>query len=101
MVVSSPAAARPGGAMHATQRSSDLPQRLLFLLVALLVPVCLYVVFAVVPTEQRMGVVQRIFYFHVPSALMAFLGVFLCAACSALYLLTRARRYDIAAHARR
>ena len=85
--------------MHATQRPSDLPQRLLFLLVVLLVPVCLYVVFAVVPTEQRMGVVQRIFYFHVPSALMAFLGVFLCAACSALYLLTRARRYDIAAHA--
>ncbi len=78
---------------------TDLLQGLLLALVALLVPICLHVIFAVVPTEERMGVVQRIFYFHVPSAFMAFLGVFLCAACSALYLWTRRRRYDIVAHA--
>ena len=37
----------------------------------------LYLVFMVVPTEQQMGIVQRIFYFHVSSAWMAFIGFFL------------------------
>jgi heme exporter protein C len=72
---------------------------LLLALVAVLVPLCLYVVFAVVPTEQKMGVVQRIFYVHVPSAFSAFLGVAICAAGSALFLATRRRRYDILAQA--
>jgi heme exporter protein C len=76
-----------------------LAERVLFLLVLVLVPICLFVVFARVPTERQMGVVQRIFYFHVPAAFMAFLGVFLCAALSGLYLATRRRAYDVAAHA--
>jgi len=46
-----------------------------------------------------MGVVQRIFYFHVPSAFAGFLGVGLCALFSALYLYTRDRRLDLVAHA--
>ena len=75
------------------------PERLLFVALLALVPVCLYQIFAVVPTEQKMGVVQRIFYFHVPAALAAFVGVALCAACSALYLWKRERRYDLLAHA--
>ena len=85
--------------MSVGERTIERGQRILFAAVALLVPVCLYVIFAVVPNEQKMGIVQRIFYFHVPSAFMAFLGVFLCAACSALYLVTRERQYDIVAHA--
>jgi heme exporter protein C len=76
-----------------------LPERLHFLALALLMPLCLYLIFAVVPTEQKMGVVQRIFYFHVPSAFAAFLGVCLCALFSVLYLLKRERRYDLLAHA--
>ncbi len=78
---------------------ADQWMRVLWLSLAVLGFLCLYVIFAVVPTEQKMGVVQRIFYFHVPSAFMAFLGVFLCAVCSALYLLTRERRFDLVAHA--
>jgi heme exporter protein C len=74
-------------------------ERALWILVALLVPVCLHVVFRSVPTEEKMGVVQRIFYFHVPSAFAGFLGVGLCAVCSALYLWKRERRYDLVAHA--
>jgi len=74
-------------------------QMMLFVLLTLLVPACLYFIFMVVPTEQKMGVVQRIFYFHVPSAFAAFLGVALCAVFSAAYLVTRDRRYDIVAHA--
>ena len=79
--------------------SIDALEPVLDALVVLLVPGCLYTIFRVVPTEEKMGVVQRIFYFHVPSALAGFLGVALCAACSALYLWTRDRRYDRVAHA--
>ena len=66
---------------------------------AILVLLCLHVVFRTVPTEGKMGVVQRIFYFHVPSAFAGFLGVTLCAVASALYLWTRDRRLDRVAHA--
>ncbi len=71
----------------------------LFAVVAVLVPVCLHVVFRSVPTEGKMGVVQRIFYFHVPSAFAGFLGVGMCALFSALYLWSRDRRLDRLAHA--
>ena len=74
-------------------------ERLAFIAVAILMPVCLYVVFAVVPTEEKMGVVQRIFYFHVPAAMAAFLGVALCAVFSALYLWKRRPDFDRLAHA--
>src|SRR2546428_11362787 len=78
---------------------AEISEQALDLLVALLVPLCLYTIFRVVPTEAKMGVVQRIFYFHVPSAMAGFLGVVLCAICSALYLWTRDRRLDRVAHA--
>ncbi|MEK7283197.1 MAG: cytochrome c biogenesis protein, partial [Acidobacteriota bacterium] len=74
-------------------------EQALWVLVAILVPVCLHVIFRSVPTEEKMGVVQRIFYFHVPSAFAGFLGVGLCAVFSALYLWKRERRYDLVAHA--
>lgn len=74
-------------------------ERLLFVVILLLMPTCLYVIFAVVPMEQKMGVVQRIFYFHVPAAFAAFLGVAICAVSSGLYLWKRDRRFDRVAHA--
>ena len=76
-----------------------LVEQAFFVLVAILFVVCLHVVFRTVPTEGKMGVVQRIFYFHVPSAFAGFLGVALCALCSALYLWKRDRRLDLVAHA--
>jgi heme exporter protein C len=78
---------------------SDRAEHALLILVAVLVPVCLHAIFRTVPTEEKMGVVQRIFYFHVPSAFAGFLGVGLCALFSALYLWTRDRRVDLLAHA--
>lgn len=74
-------------------------ERVLFITTLILVPVCLYRLFMVVPMEEKMGVVQRIFYFHVPAAFSAFLGVAVCALFSALYLWKRERRYDLIAHA--
>src|SRR2546426_9352102 len=48
--------------------------------------VALYLIFIVVPTEAEMGIVQRIFYFHVASAWVAFLCFFTVAGASAVYL---------------
>lgn len=74
-------------------------ERVLFIATLLLMPICLYTLFMVVPMEEKMGVVQRIFYFHVPAAFSAFLGVAVCVLFSALYLWKRERRHDLIAHA--
>ena len=88
--------------MTETQRVISSPamlQRLPLTLAAIALPLALREAFLQAPTETKMGVVQRIFYFHVPSAMMAFLGVGLCAVLSALYLWRRDRRLDAAAEA--
>ncbi len=41
---------------------------------ALLMLINLYNIFIYVPNEASMGIIQRIFYFHMPSALLAFLA---------------------------
>ena len=38
------------------------------------------------PYESTMGLVQKIFYFHVPSWIAMFLAVFICGFSSAVYL---------------
>ena len=50
--------------------SSKTPAILLTLtgLGAVLTLACLYAIFVVAPVEARMGIVQKIFYFHVPCA---------------------------------
>lgn len=53
-----------------------------------------YLIFFVVPTESSMGVVQRIFYVHVPSAWVAFLAFGIVALCSLVYLWLRDDRLD-------
>ncbi|HYR95860.1 MAG TPA: cytochrome c biogenesis protein CcsA [Candidatus Binatus sp.] len=59
----------------------------------------LWIVFMVVPTEREMGIVQRIFYFHVSSAWVAFIGFFLVAGGSAVYLWNGSRAADRLAQA--
>ena len=46
----------------------------------------IYMVFAWVPTEADQGIVQRIFYFHVPCAWVAFAAFGLVAICGIFYL---------------
>jgi len=90
----------PEPAMRTSDPAWSAPaERMIFVLAAILVPVCLHAIFRTVPTEEKMGVVQRIFYFHVPSAFAGFLGVGLCALFSGLYLWKRDRRLDLVAHA--
>lgn len=52
-----------------------------------------------VPTEASMGVVQRIFYIHVPAAWTTFLAFGISAVASAAYLWLRDERADAAAAA--
>lgn len=53
-----------------------------------------YMTFIWVPNEAEQGVVQRIFYFHVPLAWVAFLAFFVVFVGSVLYLRTRANEWD-------
>jgi heme exporter protein C len=46
----------------------------------------IFMVFAYVPTEAQQGIVQRIFYFHVPCAWVAFASFALVALSGAFYL---------------
>jgi heme exporter protein C len=56
------------------------------LLTAALLSYALYLALVAAPTEQTMGNVQRIFYYHVPSAWTAFLLFFINFICSIQYL---------------
>jgi heme exporter protein C len=69
----------------------------LIALALLLVPVALYAIFALAPVEQQMGVVQKIFYFHLPTWWATYIGFVTCAVCSAVYLKNRDDRWDAVA----
>jgi heme exporter protein C len=49
---------------------------------------------ALTPLELKMGLVQKIFYIHLPSAWCAFLGFLLAACASVLYLWKRRPVFD-------
>ena len=51
-------------------------------------------VFAWVPTEATQGLIQRVFYFHVPCAWVSFLGYGITAFAGILYLRKREDRWD-------
>jgi heme exporter protein C len=59
-----------------------------------LVLLLLWQVFFWVPTEALQGVVQRIFYIHVPAAWVAFMAFGVVAFCSAVYLWLKDERAD-------
>src|SRR5574340_1848585 len=57
----------------------------------------LYMALVVAPTEQTMGDVQRIFYYHVPSAWTAFVLFFINLVASIVYLVRRKPAADMVA----
>ena len=59
-----------------------------------LMTVALWMAFLYAPDEAVMGAVQRIFYFHVPAAIVTFLSVFVLLGASIGYLWTRDRRWE-------
>jgi len=46
------------------------------------------------PFEQTMGLVQKIFYYHVPSAMLMFTSAFVCGIASAVFLFRRSAVAD-------
>src|SRR5687768_8925009 len=71
----------------------------LTLVTVLLLGAALYLIFAVAPVEEQMGIVQKIFYFHVPSAVAMYIGFVLCGVGSIGYLVTRKDPWDAIAAA--
>jgi heme exporter protein C len=67
------------------------------LLTAVLLSYALYLALVWAPTEQTMGNVQRIFYYHVPSAWTAFLLFLINFVASVWYLIRRSVKADIIA----
>ncbi len=61
---------------------------------ALLIPVAIGMVFFYAPIEKTMGSVQKIFYFHVPLAMMAFLSFFVAFISGIMYLRRRQQIWD-------
>ena len=70
---------------------------ILAVLTGVLLSYALYEALVVAPTEQTMGNVQRIFYYHVPSAWTAFILFFINFFASIVYLIWRANKADIVA----
>jgi heme exporter protein C len=62
------------------------------MLIAMLV--ALYMVGFYAPVEREQGVVQKIFYFHVPSAWVSFLAFFVVFVFSFRYITSRDKRWD-------
>jgi len=58
----------------------------------------IYMVFVYVPTDSVQGIVQRIFYFHVPIATMTFVSFGCVALASGVFLWKGTRAWDRLAH---
>lgn len=73
--------------------------RIAFLIItSLLMLVNMYLIFMWVPTEQNLGISQRIFYVHVPVAWVGMVAIFVVAIGSVLHLITRNDRWDAIAY---
>jgi heme exporter protein C len=60
--------------------------------------IAIYTIFMYAEIEKTMGVVQKIFYMHVPSAWVAFLAFFVTFVFSILFLFKRKRIFDTYAY---
>ena len=89
--------ARPTGGTRNTGLFSF--SRLLALLGGALMVVNVYLIFMVAPTDAVLGNVQRVFYFHVPMAIMSFIAFAVVFVASVVYLVGRKQWWDRLAHA--
>ncbi len=79
-------------------RRPGLLDKLLSVLTLPGIGLALYMAFIFAPAERTMGVVQRIFYFHLSLAWIGFLAFFVVFVSGVLYLATRSPRWDTLAH---
>ncbi|RME06264.1 MAG: cytochrome C assembly protein [Anaerolineae bacterium] len=63
-------------------------------LTAIFFVVAVFLVFVFAPMERTMGLVQKVFYFHVATAWVGMLGFMVAAVAGILYLIKGDRQYD-------
>ncbi|HEY2460455.1 MAG TPA: cytochrome c biogenesis protein CcsA [Candidatus Acidoferrum sp.] len=63
-------------------------------IVVSLMTVAAYAAFFIAPTERTMGPIQRIFYLHAPSGMVALLAFFICFVGNIAYVFQRQARWD-------
>src|SRR5712675_414436 len=88
----------PGTSGPKASRSDGLFHALLALAAVFTVGTIQFVAFKA-PVEASMGIVQKIFYFHVPAAYAMYLGATACFVGSAGYLYNGRRGWDALAKA--
>lgn len=66
---------------------------------AILLGLALHAIFVIAPDEKTMGAIQRIFYFHVGSAMACYLAIGILFVSSIMYLATCRRHFDLLASA--
>jgi heme exporter protein C len=76
-----------------------MKDKFLRFLVFILMLLSLYLAFFYAPIEKEMGIVQKIFYFHVPGAWVASLAFLVVFVVSILFLRTGDFKYDVIARA--
>ena len=83
------------------QLAEQLPSLRVYLVIltGLLMLANLYLIFMVAPTDAILGHVQRVFYFHVPLAIMSFLALLIVFVASLVYVFRREARWDNLAQA--
>src|SRR5688572_21100891 len=93
-VEAAPSALKVDAISSADSARRPLGFLLLAALTALLMSVTLYAIFYIAPTELQMGIVQKIFYFHVPSAYAMYIGFGLCVIGSAVFLIKQSDAWE-------
>jgi heme exporter protein C len=73
------------------------PLPVLGVLAAVAMATAITLIFTWAPTERTMGIVQKIFYLHVPAAISAYVGFFICCGASVWYLIKGDVRADVLA----
>jgi len=84
--------------MQSVNTQPDRKLTIMNAITAVLLVIASYMAFVYAPTEQTMGAVQRIFYFHVGAAWAGSLGFLVTVVAGILYLRTGHRRWDIMGH---
>ncbi|MCH8871018.1 MAG: cytochrome c biogenesis protein CcsA [Chloroflexi bacterium] len=77
---------------------SGLVRDILLVASALLMGLTLVLIYFWVPTEQNLGVSQRIFYFHVPVGWLGMVSIVLVAIASIMHLVTGKDKWDSLAY---
>jgi heme exporter protein C len=87
----------PAASQATTSRSTGTGEMAFYAVVGLAAVSCvvaLHIIFYRAPVEATMGIVQKIFYFHVPAAVSMYIGATTCFVGSAGYLARGTRRWD-------